>query len=543
MKQIMEIINGVDTSDPAKWKGHPLFNKYRDLFVLWYELTKGKEKGSGAKLEGAALISRLEEAKAKTQPILVVVLKQGGGTSKQLLVDKYQPKVIEFEKQADSQKRILESKAETTRKQKQDPPKDTPMVTETPSVATKDYNELATKDQPEQSPASTCISDPAAVVQPGGWDPLYFAPIGLYDEGCASCHPNVYKPQAGPVAKPKKVVNEYDFLTWAADYVWIKATDGSKRKKPIFRLLQYKEDALLDAAWDSYRNTLNAIVTSLHVDDVNKITIDGSRSAKGRFATYLAANWPTVKVELKRRAEDLFVEEIRAILNTRVILPGSKLITEAVEIRKIVENPQVSEVPLGRWGATARTGFEWAQKRVVSIEYPIMYYEVDKHSGIFFKVSVYDFQKTDPFIGKVASDIVKNTAGMVIVGSFIKGFLHTLVSPVVVVLDTAAKVLDMATMAASYVSQEMGWHDFGYTCLSSTCRNYEECIAAGKGEKCATEALQAAVEEATIIIPIIRQAEECFGDGDPEACGGIAAAALGAEPGHLPRISANHRDA
>lgn len=115
MKSIMEIINGVDRSDPAKWKGHPLFTRYRDLFVLWYEITQGKATGSGAKLEGEAFLARFEKAKARTQEFLIVVLKQSGGTYRQLLVDKYQPKVIEFEKRADSERRIIElTKAKPT---------------------------------------------------------------------------------------------------------------------------------------------------------------------------------------------------------------------------------------------------------------------------------------------------------------------------------------------------------------------------------------------------------------------------------------------
>ena len=537
MRSIMEIINGVDRSNPANWKGSPVFTKYRDLFVLWYELTQGKASDSGAKLEGAAFLSRFEEAKKKTEPILNIVLKHGGGTSKQLLVDKYQPKVIEFEKRADSEKRIAElAKADTTaagrgtKRLVKVAKRDAPWGTDTPSVSSNAYTELALAQQPAQSPQDYCsltASDPQGAFRFGTNDPLYFAPVNQFEEGCASCHPNVQRPQAGPVPKPKKLVTEPALLDWAAEYVWVKATDKGKRKRPMFRLLQYKEDKLLDAAWDSYRGKVNAILTELHVDDVHEILFDGSRTAKCRFAAYLNTNWPSVKRYLSNRAEDLFVQEIRTILHTGAILPGSSLITDPIRIRRILENPKMDEVPLGRWGATAKTGFEWGQKRLASVEYPILFYELVKHKEIYFEVSIYDFLKTDPFIGKVASDVVKNTEGMVIVGRFIKGFLNTLVSPVIVVLDTAAKVLDMATMAASYVSQEMGWHDFGYTCLSSTCRNYESCIENGKGEKCATEALQAAVEEATIIVPIIRQADECFSGGDPEACGGIAAAALG----------------
>jgi hypothetical protein len=110
-----------------------------------------------------------------------------------------------------------------------------------------------------------------------------------------------------------------------------------------------------------------------------------------------------------------------------------------------------------------------------------------------------------------------------------------LASPVLIVLDTAAKVLDMATMAVSAFEKWRGWYDVVFTCLSSTCRNYEECLGNKSTEDCKSEVLQQAVEEATIIIPIYRQGAECL-DGDAEACGGIAALALGLVEGGVRKM-------
>jgi hypothetical protein len=95
------------------------------------------------------------------------------------------------------------------------------------------------------------------------------------------------------------------------------------------------------------------------------------------------------------------------------------------------------------------------------------------------------------------------------------------------VLDTAAKAVDVVSQGTAAFGKWTGWYDMGFTCLSSTCRNYEACIKGDeRPEDCKSEALKAALEEATVIIPIYRQGRECLA-GDEKACGGIAALALG----------------
>jgi hypothetical protein len=95
------------------------------------------------------------------------------------------------------------------------------------------------------------------------------------------------------------------------------------------------------------------------------------------------------------------------------------------------------------------------------------------------------------------------------------------------VLDTNAKVIDMASQGIAAFGKWRGWYDIGYTCLSSACQQYEACIKSEeKPEDCRSEALKGALEEATVIIPLYRQGRECLA-GDAETCGGIAVLALG----------------
>jgi len=115
MGWILQIINGLVTTEPSRWPGDGLISRYSDLLSLWYELTHGKKAdGSTAQLEGETFLSLYERAKAETEPILDAVIKGGGSNWHQLLLDRYYPKHWEFERRADSARRIIELEKTTT---------------------------------------------------------------------------------------------------------------------------------------------------------------------------------------------------------------------------------------------------------------------------------------------------------------------------------------------------------------------------------------------------------------------------------------------
>lgn len=372
---------------------------------------------------------------------------------------------------------------------------------------------------------SSVLSSPYAIFQSAGDDPLYFAQRGRLEEGCTSCHPTVQRPTAGPIPVEHERVTESSILEWARTHIWFEAIDKGLSKKRFFSLLQRREDKALDAIWESYRDGTIAIVASDLVDALDRPIFHGSDTARCRFAKYLHANWNKVILGLHQAAEDWLVREINDILHSRVIPPGATLVTGPARIKQIEETPETGTVELDRHGATATVGFEWVGKRMKSVSSSSLFFEVLGHEGIYFEISTGDFQETDPFVGKLAGDVVKGTKGIAIVGKFIKGFLNALV---LFVLDTSAKIIDMATQGISYAGKRWGWYDIGYTCISSTCQQYEACLESNKSaDECQSAAITAAVEEATIIIPLYRKGRDCLVGQDAEACGSIATLALG----------------
>ena len=343
----------------------------------------------------------------------------------------------------------------------------------------------------------------------------------------------------------ERFVSEANIVEWAARRIWNDMTlsGGTPEKDRLVKLLRRGEDAALHAAWRPRANSTLMLISPGGFADVPgmgattsapKIEVvypannpfRGPEEARRHWAKFLFANWSRVEARLDQYTTDLYVEKIKGALRTTVIPPGAMLVKQAPRVVQIEDSPDKSFVPLGRWGAIATVGLEWMGKRMKSVSPYGVVFEVVGHEGVYFEMSTHAFLKTDPFVGKVVSDVAKNTKGTVIVGQFIKGFLNALASPVLIVLDTGAKVLDMATMAVSAFGKWRGWYDVGYTCLSSTCRHYEECLGTKSTSDCKSDVLQQALEEATIIIPIYRQGAECL-EGDAEACGGIAALALG----------------
>jgi hypothetical protein len=355
---------------------------------------------------------------------------------------------------------------------------------------------------------------------------LYF---GKITDVCPSCHQASEQSHFQVHNVQHAKVTESNIREWAATEAWGEAVISGKslNKARLFRLLLRHEDKKLDAIWESYRQPTVAKVLPNWQEDLRRPVFSGSDAARRYWAKYVDSVWTTVVADLSRRALDWLVREIDAILHTRVIPAGATLVTDPARIAAIEDKPATEKIDLTRWGATATVGFEWVGKRIKSAESGQLDFEVIGHEGIYFELSVSDFQKTDPLVGKVAGDVTAATKGITIVGRFIKGLLNALASPVTMALDTAAKVIDMASLGISALGKWRGWYDIGYTCLSSTCRQYENCVQSGEDwDECKSDLMKTALEEATIIIPIYKQGRECLA-GDAEACGGIAVLALG----------------
>lgn len=355
---------------------------------------------------------------------------------------------------------------------------------------------------------------------------LYF---GRDTDVCRSCHQASEQDRFQLRKVQHAQVTDSKIREWAATDAWGEAiiSGRSLDRRQLFRLLLRGEDKKLDAVWESYRSSTVAKIRPDLLEDLSRPVFLGSDAARAHWADYVDANWSTVVADLDRRALDWLVREIRETLHTSAIPAGATLVTDPARVAAIEDSPGRERIELGRWGATATVGFEWVKKRIKSAEPYRLDFEVIGREGIYFEMSVSDFLKGDPFVGKVAADVAAGTKGITVLGKFIKGMLTAVASPVTIALDTTAKVIDMASQGVSALGKWRGWYDVGYTCLSSTCQQYEACINSEQSPgECQSEALRAALEEATVLIPLYRQGRECLA-GDAEACGGIAIMALG----------------
>ena len=357
-------------------------------------------------------------------------------------------------------------------------------------------------------------------------------------EVCPSCHQSEEQSNFPSRKVQHERVTESNMLEWAATYVWGEAIIGKRlSKRSLFNLLQRGEDANLDKIWESYRDQIIERILPNISEDLRHPTFLGSDAARTNWAVYVRLTWTKVTANLNQRAVDWLVRDIGVILHSRALLAGTTLVADKTRFKQIQERPEKGTVELGRWNATATVDFEWDGKRMVSVSESSLVFEVVGHEGIYFEISPNDFRKTDPFFGKVAGDVATGTKGIMIVGQFIKGLLNGLASPVLMGLDTSAKIIDMATQGISYVGKRWSWYDIGYTCISSTCQQYNACLDSNKSpEECKSDAISGALQEATIIIPLYRQGRECL-EGDSEACGSIAALSLGLVGERMGRLS------
>jgi len=346
---------------------------------------------------------------------------------------------------------------------------------------------------------------------------------------CPSCHQSEEQSRFPTVPVHHERVTESNIIQWAATYVWGEAiiAGRSLSKKHLFEKIQLREDKDLDQVWQSYRDDTVAKVRPKILEDIRHPAFIGSDSARNHWAEYLNVNWTKVSSDLDHRAIDWLVREIDDTLRTHLIPFGGRLVTDPAAYRALKFTPSRKTIPLNRVGLTLTVDDTWLGKRAISVDDYSVDFEVVGHEAIYFEISTTDLMKSDPGLGKVVGDVAKGTEGIRIVGEFLKGLLSAVVSPVTMVFDTAAKVIDMASQGISALGKWRGWYDIGYTCFSSTCQQYEECVKSGKeAEACRSDILEDAIEQATVILPLYRQGRDCIA-GNVEACGGIAALGLG----------------
>jgi hypothetical protein len=316
-----------------------------------------------------------------------------------------------------------------------------------------------------------------------------------------------------------RLVTTSNLLNWAEDETWNEAA-GPGRHAHIIRLLQHHQDAELAALFEYYfDNKVKAILGSHG--------FVGSDVARSRWAEYLNTMRTTVIADLHQRAIAVLVQEIKSALLSGAVPSGANLVKAPAFIEAIEKNPEKNIVDTG-YGGTATIGFIWARKRIVSTTMYGVVFEVLGHEGIYFELSGHDFKKTQPFLQQYVEAVNKGTAGIAVAGAFIKGFLTALASPVVMAADIATKVIDMVSLAAAVGVKWTTGREISYTCLSTTCQNYNACLKTPNKspDKCKSDAFVEALEQATIIIPLYQQGVDCLG-GDAEACGSIASLSIG----------------
>lgn len=352
-------------------------------------------------------------------------------------------------------------------------------------------------------------------------DQLYFTERYLPDEPCRSCHrpdEKVRTLRRSPSNTLRNVaVTRSNLTAWAISETW-KAITPNK----AFRLLQRHEDDALTALFEAQLNQRRQAV--LESGD-----FVGADRRRREWADFLDLQHPDLVKELHQQAEDGLVNQIRSALLSGVIPSGASLVTQPESVKAIAETPERESIRTGLYDDVATVGFEWVGKRIKSVSpYDALVFEVIGYEGIYFELSGVDFRKTQPGIAKVAANVTEATKGIALAGSFIKGFLTALASPVFLVADTAAKVIDMGSLALAAGVKWASGREIGFTCLSSTCQTYQACLTTeGKSPvECQTDAMKEALENASVIIPIFRQGADCVA-GDVEACGGIAALAVG----------------
>lgn len=101
---ILEIINKVRPIDISTLPATSLPAEYKPLLRWWVRLS---DERRASRLSGYEYLDVYQTALAQTEPLVRLLYAKGGSTWRSLLLAKWMPLYIEFEKRADSERRIL----------------------------------------------------------------------------------------------------------------------------------------------------------------------------------------------------------------------------------------------------------------------------------------------------------------------------------------------------------------------------------------------------------------------------------------------------
>lgn len=332
---------------------------------------------------------------------------------------------------------------------------------------------------------------------------------------CPNCHQageqQLFASNRKPTGWTKVVQGE--LLQWARDRVWAR----HQNERWILSMLQRQQDEKVTAVWNSHRDSLVSTVR-LGYDENKTRTFEGSQAAKDRWADFLNTQWPTVVGWLNEMAENWLVQEVAQAKS--LAGPYATLVTDPQTYADIEDSPAHGQINIGgAYNERAGVGFLWLGRQAVSVTNYVMHFQVLKHPRIYFEMGTYELNQAGTFAAKVFGDVAKAAEGIAVVGSFVKGVFNTVAGVGEAVIDAGAKLIDMQTQFVAVIGKATGWYHVGYSCLSSTCKQYQAGVSQ-------SELLMNAIGDATVVVPLVKQAKQCFGEGNAEACGGLTGAAL-----------------
>lgn len=378
-------------------------------------------------------------------------------------------------------------------------------------------------------------------------DPLYY--WDFYNTGetvlpvCPGCHqPDEQKNfQTNRTATPRMEVTEGNIFCWTVDQLW----NAHLKDARILNQLQRRDDQALRKLWNAHQVTLVNTIRS-GADQEHKTYFAGSASARERFADYILGQWSHIVDALVERSITSLVDEIDAILRSGRIPPGASLITDPETFAK-VEAPTVNEGYVVRSSAISSqigVGFEWVGKRMKVVSNPLVF-EVIGHEGIYFEISRSNFEKTDPAMAHFAAQVAEGALITTKAGQFIKGFLSGLAAPVKMAAAVGANVIDASTQFQAVLVHLATGVEIPYTCIGPVCNEYVNCVDEEHKDAnvCKNDAIEKAMKEATVILPLYEQGRDCVVRGDAEACGGIASMAFGMATEKLSKLSEHNFEA
>jgi hypothetical protein len=372
---------------------------------------------------------------------------------------------------------------------------------------------------------------PSTHVETDDKDPLYFGPAPVI---CSNCHQNAER-GSFPTHKQAggKRVNYQNIVDWAVEETFTLAMQG-KGRDTIFSTLQRQEDQKLPGIWAW--PMVEVIETLAYAERDRHPVFTGSNAARTRYAAHLEASRGTLLERLKDRAIDKLVQEIKEA-NRTYHCRGALLVTEPKRFKSIEDTPDTKGVtlPISFGTDVWKPKLEIGPIRVRSAGGGTLAYEVIGHEGIYFETSTTAMTNYGCTTALTVRESVKG--GVFFneiwkgVEKFSKGLLTAAASPVEMLIETAAQIIDLASQSIAALGEWRGWYHIGYTCFSSACKKAEACLDDGKSvRECQDIGLREAAEAASVVIPLYRQGRACLEEGNLEACGSIAPMFIGLVP-------------